>query len=112
MAEITIINTTDPVTGQEVILPMYADPNDSPQIVTVTVDGEDSIRYGIPHEVCTLIGEDSTWGMYAHISTLIGLLLGGIGFWMVFRGEAATDDEEIEDDEWDEEDELDELEDI
>jgi hypothetical protein len=93
---------------------MYADPNGSPQIVTVTVEGDDSIRYGIPHEVCTLIGEDSTWGMYAHISTLIGLLLGGIGFWMAFRGEASTgeEEEEMEDDEWDEEDELDELEDI
>ena len=115
MAEITIINTTDPATGQDVILPMYADPNGSPQIVTVTVDGQDSIRYGIPHEVCTLIGEDSTWGMYAHISTLVGLLLGGIGFWMAFRGVASTDevDEELEEeDDWDEEDELVELEDI
>jgi len=114
MAEITIINTTDPATGQEVILPMYANPNDSPEIVTVTVDGVDSIRYGIPHEACTLIGEDSAWGMYAHISTLVGLLLGGIGFWMAFRGESSSEDDEDfeEDEEWDEEDDLDELEDI
>ena len=114
MAEITIINTTDPSTGQEVILPMYADPNGSPQIVTVTVDGEDSIRYGIPHEVCTLIGEDSEWGAYAHISTVLGLLLGGVGFWMAFRGESSDrDDEEFEEDEaWDEEDDLEEFEDI
>jgi hypothetical protein len=85
-AEISIVNSTDPATGQNVMLPLHAaHENANKQIVTVTVDGEDSIRYAIPHEVSTLIGVKSTWGSYAHIATALGILMGGIGFWMSFR---------------------------
>jgi hypothetical protein len=87
---------------------MYADPNGSPQIITVTVDGEDSTRYAIPHDACTLIGLDSSWGNYAHIATALGLLMGGIGFWMVFRQNRVDGDEDYEDE--DMEDVLDDLE--
>jgi hypothetical protein len=108
LAEITIINTTNPISGESSFLPMYADPNGSPQIITVTVDGEDSTRYAIPHDACTLIGLDSSWGNYAHIATALGLLMGGIGFWMVFRQNRVDGDEDYEDE--DMEDVLDDLE--
>ena len=104
LAEITIINTTNPITGESSFLPMYADPSGSPQIVTVTVNGEDSTRYAIPHEACTLVGLDSSWGNYAHIVTVLGLLMGGIGFWMGFRQNRADsdDDEDYEDEDMEE----------
>ena len=110
-AEITIVNVTLP-DGEIVYVPEHIGHPNSLQ--EVTVEGDTSLRFAIPHALCTLYGEDSTWGKFAHISTVLGILLGGIGFWMAFRGEPATDDEEEfeEDEEWDEEDELDELEDI
>tara|TARA_B110000438_G_C15819032_1_gene653353 strand:+ start:1004 stop:2554 length:1551 start_codon:yes stop_codon:yes gene_type:complete len=110
LAEITIINTTNPATGESAFLPMYADPNGSPQIITVTVDGEDSTRYAIPHEACTLIGLDSSWGNYAHTATALGLLMGGIGFWMGFRQNRGAGDEDEDYDDEDVEDVLDDLE--
>ena len=55
------------------------------KVVTVTVGGENSERFAIQSELCEIIGVDSTWGVYAHGLTALGLLLGGIGFWMAFR---------------------------
>ena len=107
-AEITIVNVT--VDGETVYLPQHIEHPNSLQ--EVTVDGDTSFRFAIPHALCTLYGEDSSWGKFAHISTVLGILLGGIGFWMAFRGEASTDEEELEEDDAWEEDELDELEDI
>ena len=109
-AEITIVNVT--VDGETVYLPQHIEHPNSLQ--EVTVDGDTSFRFAIPHDLCTLYGEDSSWGKFAHISTVLGILLGGIGFWMAFRGESSGEDDEDfeEDEEWDEEDELGELEDI
>ena len=110
-AEITIVNVTLP-NGEIVYVPQHIDHPNSLQ--EVTVEGDTSLRFAIPHALCTLYGEDSTWGKFAHISTVLGILLGGIGFWMAFRGESSGEDDEDfeEDEEWDEEDELGELEDI
>ena len=109
-AEITIVNVT--VDGETVYLPQHIEHPNSLQ--EVTVDGDTSFRFAIPHDLCTLYGEDSSWGKFAHISTVLGILLGGIGFWMAFKGETSDEDDEDfeEDEEWDEEDELGELEDI
>jgi hypothetical protein len=109
-AEITIVNVT--VDGKTVYLPQHIDHPNSLQ--EVTIDGDTSFRFAIPHDLCTIYGEDSTWGKFAHISTVLGILLGGIGFWMAFKGGTSDEDDEDfeEDEEWDEEDVLDELEDI
>jgi len=109
-AEITIVNVT--MDGETVYLPQHIDHPNSLQ--EVTVDGDTSFRFAIPHALCTLYGEDSTWGKFAHISTVLGVLLGGIGFWMAFRGEPSDEDDEEfeEDDDWEDDDELDDLDDI
>ena len=109
-AEITIVNVT--MDGETVYLPQHIDHPNSLQ--EVTVDGDTSFRFAIPHALCTLYGEDSTWGKFAHISTILGVLLGGIGFWMAFRGEPSDEDDEEfeEDDDWEDDDELDDLDDI
>ena len=109
-AEITIVNVT--VDGETVFLPQHIEHPNSLQ--EVTVDGDTSFRFAIPHALCTIYGEDSSWGKFAHISTVLGILLGGIGFWMAFKGGTSEEDDEDfeEDEEWDEEDELDELDDI
>ena len=108
-AEITIVNVTD---EEGVFLPQHIDHPNSLQ--EVTVNGDTSFRFAIPHALCTLYGEDSSWGKFAHISTVLGLLLGGIGFWMAFRGGVSDeDDEEFEEgDDWEDEDDLDELDDL
>ncbi|MDP6906736.1 MAG: hypothetical protein QF440_04895 [Candidatus Thalassarchaeaceae archaeon] len=122
LAEIQIINTTDPNSNQEIIVPKHADPND-PDIktVTVSVNGFDSIRYAIPHKDCTIIGQDFSWQYYPLLVTAVGLLLGGFGFWQVHKsiqeyGEYDEEyDEELEDvldDFEDEDDELYDLEEI
>jgi len=113
-AEITIVNVT--VGEETVFLPEHIGHPNSLQ--EVTVDGDTSFRFAIPHALCTIYGEDSTWGKFAHISTVLGILLGGIGFWMAFKGGSSDEDEDEddedfeEDEEWDEEDEFDDLEDI
>ena len=115
-----IVNSTDPATGQSSLVPLHAcmdcvDPdtvaNWETKKVTVTINGEDSDRYAIQHVLCEIIGEDSSWGAYAHIMTALGVLMGGIGFWMSFRQNRQYD-EEYEDEEPDEdfEDALDDLE--
>ncbi|MEE3083728.1 MAG: hypothetical protein VX320_06560 [Candidatus Thermoplasmatota archaeon] len=122
LADIEIINTTDLNTGQEVIVPLHADPNSvDTQVVVVSVNGIDSIRYAIPHEVCTIIGQDFSWQYYPILVTAVGLLLGGIGFWQVFKSDRVEeddddweDDEELEDvlDEFEDDDEDDDLDDL
>ena len=72
------------------------------QDVKVTVNGEDSNRFAIQHEFCEIIGEDSSWAAYVHIMTALGLLMGGIGFWMSFRQNREHVDD---DDDWDDDDE-------
>ena len=57
-AEITIVNVT--MDGETVYLPQHIDHPNSLQ--EVTVDGDTSFRFAIPHALCTLYGEDSTWG--------------------------------------------------
>ena len=110
--EIVIINTTDVNTGQEVIVPIHADPNSvDTQVVVVSVNGIDSIRYAIPHEACTIIGQDFSWQYYPILVTAVGLLLGGIGFWQVFKSDRFDDDDEDWEDDEDLEDVLDEFED-
>ena len=112
LADITIVNITDPTTGQIRFVPSHWDHPNSEQ--TVTVDGQTSIRYAIPHAQCTIFGEESTWGNYAHIATAVGILLGGVGFWMAFRSRDVVDNHEVnydEENEWEDE-ELEELEDI
>ena len=107
MAEIQIINTTDPNSGQEIIVPKHADPND-PDIktVTVSVSGFDSMRYAIPHKDCTVVGQDFSWQYYPILVTAVGLLLGGIGFWQVFKSDK---DEDEEDDDWEEDEDLEDI---
>ena len=80
------------------------------QKVTVTVNGENSDRFSIQSTLCEIIGVDSTWGSYAHILTVLGLLMGGVGFWMSFRQNRNYDDEDDEEPDEDFEDALDELE--
>ena len=82
--------------------------------VTVTVNGEDSKRFAIQPELIEIIGIDSSWGGYAHGMTAVGLLLGGIGFWMSYRQnrEYFEEDEEEYDEDEDFEDALDDLEDF
>ncbi|MEE3083362.1 MAG: hypothetical protein VX320_04655 [Candidatus Thermoplasmatota archaeon] len=107
-AEITIVNWTDPFTGEAIFLPQHIEHPNSLQ--EVTVDGEISFRFAIPHDLCTIYGEDSTWGKFAHISTVLGILLGGIGFWMAFGNRRGDQEMEYEDDEMDED--LDDLDDL
>ena len=112
LAEIEIIKTTDLNTGQEVIVPLHADPNSvDTQVVVVSVNGIDSIRYAIPHEVCTIVGQDFSWQYYPILVTAVGLLLGGIGFWQVFKSDRVDDDDEDWEEDEDLEDVLDEFED-
>ena len=94
-AEITIVNWTDPFTGEALFLPQHIEHPNSLQ--EVTVDGEISFRFAIPHDLCTIYGEDSTWGKFAHISTVLGLILGGIGFWMAFGNRRGEQEMEYED---------------
>ncbi len=114
------VNSTNPATGVTSLVPLHAcmdcvDPDTGAawetKKVTVTVNGEDSERFAIQHVLCEIIGVDSTWGSYAHIMTVLGLLMGGIGFWMSFRQNRQYD-EENEDEELDDdfEDALDDLE--
>ena len=114
-----IVNSTDPVTGETSLVPLHAcmdcvDPDTGAawetKKVTVTVNGEDSERFAIQHVLCEIIGVDSTWGSYAHIMTVLGLLMGGVGFWMSFRQNRQYDDDEEEEPDEDFEDALDDLE--
>ena len=105
-AEITIVNWTDAFTGESLFLPQHLEHPNSLQVVTI--DGEESFRFAIPHALCTIYGEDSTWGKFAHISTVLGLILGGIGFWMAFGNRRG--DQEMEYEDGDMEDALDDLE--
>ena len=125
LADLVIVNSTDSATGQTVLVPIHAcmdctnpDTGATWQVkdVTVTVNGEDSKRFAIQPELIEIIGVDSSWGGYAHGMTALGLLLGGIGFWMSFRQNRDFSDEDEDDwgDEQDEdfEDALDDLEDF
>ena len=114
-----IVNSTDPATGVTSLVPLHAcmdctDPDTGSaweaQKVTVTVNGENSDRFAIQSTLCEIIGVDSTWGSYAHILTVLGLLMGGVGFWMSFRQNRQYDDDEEEEPDEDFEDALDELE--
>ena len=123
LANLMIVNSTDPATGQTTLVPLHAcmdctnpDTGAPWQVkdVTVTVNGEDSKRFAIQPELIELIGIDSSWGGYAHGMTALGLLLGGIGFWMSYRQnrEYFEEDEEEYDEDEDFEDALDDLEDF
>ena len=123
LANLMIVNSTDPATGQTSLVPLHAcmdctnpDTGAAWQVkdVTVTVNGEESKRFAIQPELIEIIGIDSSWGGYAHGMTALGLLLGGIGFWMSYRQtrEYVEDDEEYEEHDEDFEDALDELEDF
>jgi hypothetical protein len=114
-----IVNSTDPATGQSSLVPLHAcmdcvnpdtGANWETKKVTVTINGENSDRYAIQHVLCEIIGEDSSWGVYAHIMTALGILMGGIGFWMSFRENRQYDDEGEEEPDEDFEDALDDLE--
>ncbi len=97
------MNCTHPETGGEW----------EPRDVKVTIDGEEATIFAIHHDLCEVIGIDSTWGGYAHILTALGLLLGGIGFWMAFKqnqDHPAVLVEDESDDEMDED--LDDLDDL
>ncbi len=104
-----IVNST--ANGQTTLVPLHAcmdctDPNTGAalevQDVKVTVNGEDSNRFAIQHEFCEIIGVDSSWAAYVHIMTALGLLMGGVGFWMSFRQNREHVDD---DDDWDDDDE-------
>ena len=122
LANLMIVNSTDS-TGQTTLVPLHAcmdctnpDTGAPWQVkdVTVTVNGEDSKRFAIQPELIEIIGIDSSWGGYAHGMTAVGLLLGGIGFWMSYRQnrEYFEEDEEEYDEDEDFEDALDDLEDF
>jgi hypothetical protein len=112
-----IVNSTD-ASGVTTLVPLHAciTPDQGevcPEVkdVDVTIDGKDTTIFAIQHDYCEIIGIDSSWGGYAHIVTVLGLLMGGIGFWMAFR---ETKDYQDDDDETDEdmEDALDDLDDL
>ena len=120
LAKSMIVNSTNPATGESSLVPLHAcmdctDPDTGgawqPQVITVTINGEDSDRFAIQHVLCEIIGVDSTWGVYAHGLTALGILMGGIGFWMAFRQNRQYDDEDDEEEpDEDFEDALDDLE--
>ncbi|MBJ84852.1 MAG: hypothetical protein CMB52_04985, partial [Euryarchaeota archaeon] len=127
LAELMIVNSTDSATGQTTLVPLHAcmdctnpDTGAAWEVkdVKVSVNGEESNRFAIQSELCEIIGVDSTWGVYAHGMTALGLLLGGIGFWMAYRQKREYYDDEDVDDLFDEEpdedfeDALDDLEDF
>jgi hypothetical protein len=88
LADLMIMNGTHPLTGEEgVLLPMHVDAasGSPPVYLEVVVDGANSIRWVIPAEVCTLIGQDFSWQYYPILVTAVGLLLGGIGFYQVYN---------------------------
>ena len=106
-----IVNSTNPATGESSLVPLHAcmdctDPDSGgaweTKMVTVTIAGEDSERFAIQHVLCEIIGVDSTWGVYAHGLTALGLLLGGIGFWMSFRQNRQYDGDDEDEEEPDE----------
>ena len=100
LAEITIVNESG------VFLPSHAV---NPTLVPVTIDGDTSARFTIPHEVCTLVGGNFDWQYYPVLVTAVGLLLGGVSFWQVYRSSRDAWEEEMYDE--DLEDALDESED-
>ena len=120
LAKSMIVNSTDPATGESSLVPLHAcmdctNPDTGGaweiKVVTVTVGGENSERFAIQSELCEIIGVDSTWGVYAHGLTALGILMGGIGFWMAFRQNRQYDDEDEEEEPDDDfEDALDDLE--
>ncbi|MEE2759417.1 MAG: hypothetical protein VYA86_05520 [Candidatus Thermoplasmatota archaeon] len=123
LVDLMIVNSTDSA-GQTTLVPLHAcmdcthpetGANWEVMDVKVNVNGEESIRFAIHNELCEIIGVDSTWGVYAHGMTALGLLMGGIGFWMSFKQnrEYYSDDEEDEEESDDDfEDALDDLEDF
>ncbi len=120
LAQSMIVNSTNPATGESSLVPLHAcmdctDPDSGgaweTKMVTVTIAGEDSERFAIHHVLCEIIGVDSSWGVYAHGLTALGILMGGIGFWMSFRQNRQYDDDDEEDEpDEDFEDALDDLE--
>ena len=107
-----IVNSTDS-SGETTLVPLHAcmdctNPDTGAKLevkdVKVTVNGEDSTRFAIQHVFCEIIGEDSSWAVYVHIMTALGLLMGGVGFWMSFRQNREHVDDD-EDDDWDDDDE-------
>ena len=117
LVDMMIVNSTNPITGESSLVPLHAcpdctEPESGHSIynpITITVDGQDSVRYPIPHQLCELFGEDFTWQYYPVLVSAVGLLLGGFGFWQVYKTERPESEDEGDYDE-DFEDALDDLE--
>jgi len=134
LINVKLINYTD-ANGISRTVPQWADPGD-PHSQFIAIDEEFGGRWLVwaneddGSETIEVYGIPFKWRLYPLIATAIGLILGGVGFWMSFRtyrggkGEDEQPDEDIdgaiddlddpdyldfdEDELFDEEDEVDE----
>jgi hypothetical protein len=110
LAQIEIVN----ISG--VFVPKHADP-ETAMMIPVEIDGATSARFAIHGAAVTLVGDDFSWQYYPVLVTAVGLLLGGVGFWQVYKSrsdelDGASYDEDFEETLDEFEDDFDEFDDF